>query len=193
MRVRLRLSRHARMVDRGEWGADAARMVGTTMSRVVAVVACGVLLAACSMSMPSFDFMKSGPSTEVLRIESEPPGADARTSEGQTCRTPCELNVPTTSELAVTVALNGYQPQTLPVRVEGGGGDGRLQPNPLYVELQPAAPPARPKAPPPKKRTSASAPPAPKAQAQAAAPTPAPAPTASYPTSSFGYPWPPAQ
>jgi PEGA domain-containing protein len=190
MRARLRLSRHARMVDRGEWGTDAARRVGTTMSRVVAVVACGVLLAACSMSMPSFDFLKSGPSTEILRIESEPPGADARTSQGQTCRTPCELNVPAASELAVTVALNGYQPQTLPVRVEGGG----LQPNPLYVELQPAAPPARPKAPPPaKKRTSAAAPPAPKAQAQAAAPAPAaPAPAATYPTSSFGYPWPPA-
>ena len=31
------------------------------------------------MSMPSFDFFKSGPATEVLRIESEPPGADART------------------------------------------------------------------------------------------------------------------
>jgi len=164
------------------------------MSRLVGVVACGVLLGACSMSMPSFDFLKSGPSTEVLRIESEPPGADARTSQGQTCRTPCELTVPTTDQLAVTVALTGYQPQTVPVRVEGGGGDSRLQPNPLYVELQPAAPPAKPKAPPPKKRTSAAAaPPAPKAQAQAAAPAPAAStPAATYPTSSFGYPWPPA-
>jgi len=163
------------------------------MSRVIGVMACGVLLGACSMSMPSFDFLKGGPSTEVLRIESEPPGADARTSEGQTCRTPCELSVPTASELAVTVALTGYQPQTLPVRVEGGGGESRLQPNPLYVELQPAAPPPKPKAPPPKKRTSTAAPPAPKAQAQAAAPAPAaPSPAASYPTSSFGYPWPPA-
>jgi hypothetical protein len=169
------------------------------MSRVVGVVACGVLLSACSMSMPSFDFLKSGPSTEVLRIESEPPGADARTSEGQTCRTPCELSVPTASELAVTVALNGYQPQTLPVRVEGTGGDSRLQPNPLYVELQPAAPPPKPKAP-PRKRTSAAAP-KPKTEAAAPAPAPAPAPSAAaptaapsttYPTSSLGYPWPPA-
>ena len=162
------------------------------MSRLIAVMACGLLLSACSMSMPSFDFLKSGPATEILRIESEPPGADARTSQGQTCRTPCELSVPASSELAVTVALTGYQPQTLPVRVENGGGDTRLAPNPLYVELQPAAPPAKPKAAPaPKKRTSAAAP-APKTQAAAAPPAaaPAPAPTASYPTSGLGYPWP---
>ena len=158
------------------------------MSRVIAVVGCGFILAACSMSMPSLDFFKSGPAMEFLRIESEPPGADARTSQGQTCRTPCELSVPATGELAVTVALAGYQPQTLPVRPEGPASDSRLQPNPLYVELQPAAPvrPARP-ALAPKKRTSAAPPAAPKPQAQAAAPAP------SYPASSQGYPWPPAQ
>src|SRR5580693_10116214 len=131
-------------------------MVGSTMSRVIAAVACGLTLAACSMSMPSLDFFKSSPATEQLRIESEPPGADARTSQGQTCRTPCELSVPTDNELAVTVQMTGFQPQTLPVRVDGKGGDTRLQPNPLYVELQPAAPvrPARP-APAAKKKTSA--------------------------------------
>src|SRR6202049_3686143 len=117
-------------------------MVGMTMSsmsRIIAAVACGLALAACSISLPSFDFFKSTPSTEVLRIESEPPGADARTSQGQTCRTPCELTVPTDNELAVTVQMAGFQPQTLPVHA-GSGGDSRLQPNPLYVELQPAAP-----------------------------------------------------
>jgi hypothetical protein len=161
------------------------------MSRVIAVVACGFILAACSMSMPSFDFFKSSPATELLRIESEPPGADARTSLGQTCRTPCEMTVPANSELAVTVAMTGYQPQTLPVRAAGPSSDSHMQPNPLYVELQPAAPvkPAKPAAPPPKKRTSAAVTPAaPKPQTQAAAPPP----TASFPGSSQGYPWPPA-
>jgi hypothetical protein len=144
------------------------------------------------MSMPSFDFFKSTPSTEVLRVESEPPGADARTSQGQTCRTPCELTVPTEGELAVTVEMTGYQPQTLPVRPEGRGSDSRLQPNPVYVELQPAAPikPAKPP-PAPRKRTSAAAPPAPKPQTQAAAP--AAASNGAYPSAtSQGYPWPPA-
>src|SRR5258708_3460758 len=131
-------------------------MTMSSISRVIAAAACGLALAACSMSMPSFDFFKSTPSTEVLRVESEPPGADARTSQGQTCRTPGELTVPTDGELAVTVQMTGYQPQTLPVRPQGSGTDSRLQPNPVYVELQPAAPikPVKP-APPPKKRTSA--------------------------------------
>jgi PEGA domain len=157
------------------------------IGRIAAAVGCGLALAACSFSMPSFDFFKSTPSSEVLRIESEPPGADARTSQGQTCRTPCELTVPTDGELAVTVQMAGFQPQTLPVHA-GGGGDTRLQPNPLYVELQPAAPvkPARP-APAPKKKTSA-APAAPRAQTQAAAPPS----NGGYPGTGQGYPWPPA-
>ena len=88
------------------------------MSRVIAIAACGLLLAACSMSMPSMDFFRSGPATEVLRIESEPPGADARTAEGQSCRTPCELTVPATGEVAISFALQGYNPQTINVRAE---------------------------------------------------------------------------
>src|SRR5215472_4069947 len=103
-----------------------------SMSRTFAAVACGLALADCSMSLPGADLFKSTPPTDVLRVESEPPGADARTSQGQTCRTPCELTVPTDSELAVTVQMTGYQPQTLPVSVKGNGGDNRLQPNPLY-------------------------------------------------------------
>src|SRR5712672_3178892 len=117
------------------------------MTRVVAVTACSFVLAACSMSMPSLDIFKSTPTTEVLRIESEPPGADARTSQGQTCRTPCELAVSADAELAVTVQMTGYQQQTLPIRADGPRDSlSRLQPNPVYVELQPSAPnrPARP-------------------------------------------------
>jgi hypothetical protein len=123
-------------------------MVGTTMSRVIAIAACGILLAACSMSMPSLDFFRSGPATEVLRIESEPPGADARTAEGQSCRTPCELTVPSTGEVAISFALQGYNPQTISVRSEApatasyaeGAPPSRMQPNPVYAELTPSVP-----------------------------------------------------
>jgi hypothetical protein len=162
-------------------------MTMSSMIRVAAAAACGLALAGCSLSLPSFDMFKSGPSTEVLRIESEPPGADARTSQGQTCRTPCELTLAADGEFAVTVELAGYQPQTLPVHVNGKS-DARLQPNPLYVELQPAAPvkPAKPApAAPKRKSTAAAAAPAPR-QTQAAAPA-----SQAYP-SSGGYPWPPA-
>ena len=140
-------------------------MVGTTMSRVIAIAACGFILAACSMSMPSLDFFRSGPATEVLRIESEPPGADARTAEGQSCRTPCELTVPSTGEVAISFALQGYKPQTINVRAEAppaasyaeAAPPTRMQPNPVYAELTPAAPPRQKKkgATPPKKKVAA--------------------------------------
>ena len=115
------------------------------MSRVIAIAACGLILAACSMSMPSMDFFRSGPATEVLRIESEPPGADARTAEGQSCRTPCELTVPATGEVAISFALQGYNPQTINVRAEApaaasyaeASSPARMQPNPVYAELTP--------------------------------------------------------
>jgi PEGA domain len=133
------------------------------MSRVIAVLACGVALAACSMSMPSLDFMKGSPATEVLRVESEPPGADARTTQGQSCRTPCELTVPSGGEFQVSFSLNGYQPQSVQVRTEGPpgsaysdtGSSARLQPNPVYAELQPVKPPPAKKKSPPRAKTAA--------------------------------------
>src|SRR5215510_8945440 len=54
------------------------RLVKLETSRVV--IACGFTLAACSPTMPSLDFMKSAPQSEMLAIESEPPGAEAKTS-----------------------------------------------------------------------------------------------------------------
>ncbi len=163
------------------------------MSRVIAVAACGFALAACSMSMPSLEFFKSGPATEVLRVESEPPGADARTSQGQSCRTPCELTVPSSGEMTVSYALNGYQPLTLQVRPEtppqsyGDGGSVRLQPNPAYAELQPARPPAKKKPAAKRKQTAQKTTPAPGA---APAQSNTPDPNTAYPS---GYPWPDPQ
>jgi hypothetical protein len=127
------------------------------------MAACGLLLAACSMSMPSLDFFRSGPPTEVLRIESEPPGADARTAEGQSCRTPCELTVPAAGEVAISFALQGYNPQTINVRAEAApttsfaeaSGPTRMQPNPVYAELTPIAPARQKKKAPPKKKVAA--------------------------------------
>jgi PEGA domain-containing protein len=168
------------------------------MSRVLAVVACGVTLAACSASLPSLDIFKSTPSTEQLRIESEPPGADARTSQGQSCRTPCELTVPSNADFTVTVALNGYQPQTIPVIPEtppaDRGGDTaaptpHLQPNPVYVELQATTPARKRPAPAAKKKTSET----PRQQAATPAPTQAVAPRGRAPDPTADYPWPAPQ
>ncbi len=165
----------------------AAQMGDVLMSRVIAIAACGFTLAACSMSMPSLDMFKSGPSTETLRIESEPGGADARTAQGQSCRTPCELTLPAGNETQITVALNGYQPQTVPVRPEVGG-TSTLQPNPVYVELQPMASPVPAKKRPAKKKATTAA----RVQTQPAATTAGTEGAGSPPANAANsYPWPP--
>ena len=128
------------------------------MSRVVAVTACGFMLAACSATMPSLslDFMKPAPQAETLALESEPPGAEAKTSLGESCRTPCKLSAQPGSEFSVTLTLSGYQPQTVSVRPEADGAVAvpRLAPNPVHVDLQAVAPPKRPV---PKKKKPAEA------------------------------------
>ena len=145
-----------------------------------------------------FDLPKPGTSATTMQFESEPAGAEAKTSLGQACRTPCSLAV-SASEFTVNFALPGYQPQTVPVRIVASadsreaGGEGesappRLVPNPVFVELTPAgaalrrsAPVAQAK-PKPKPKPVAAARPAPTAMA------PSPPPPEAAPAS----PWPPS-
>src|SRR5436305_12597027 len=111
------------------------------MSRVIALVASGLMLAGCSAAMPSLDFLKSAPQSETLAIESEPPGAEAKTTLGQICRTPCQLAVQPGSELSVTFAPSRYHTQTLSVPPEAprAGAAPQLAPNPVHVSPHPAA------------------------------------------------------
>jgi hypothetical protein len=151
------------------------------MTRALAVVACSLGLGACSSFNTSWmpSLFSSRPGTAMLTIETDPPGADARTSMGATCRTPCALPVPVADEFTVSYELAGYMPQTISVKPLPGesglfgtsGTPAQLEPNPVFAALQPAAP-AKP---PPKKRkrptTAAAAPAAtPSAAALAAAP-----------------------
>ncbi|HLH90234.1 MAG TPA: hypothetical protein VKX28_17425 [Xanthobacteraceae bacterium] len=166
------------------------------MKRVIAVAACGFTLSACSSMMPSFDWSMpsfsgggGGGAPASLAIESDPPGAQASAQNGGSCVTPCRLNVAVTGPFTVNVALNGYIPQSVPVRVvqpedprlgsgDGAGNEPHLDPNPLYVELQPAPPPAPPpRKPKPRKHPAVArrAPPPAAAQQQ---PPPADAPSA---------------
>jgi len=170
------------------------------MSRVVAVVACGFTLAACSASMPSLEFLKSSSETEAVRVESQPPGAEAKAASGQSCRTPCELNVAGGGETTITLALNGYQPQTVSLQPETSGtlgsitGSTRLAPNPVQVELQPAPAPSAKKAAAKKKKPVTAARPAASSVASAAPPAapaaPAPEAPAEAAASATNYPWP---
>ena len=104
------------------------------MSKVIAVVACGLTVAACSASMP--DLLKSSPSKAALRFESVPTGAEVKVS-GQRCRTPCELTLDV-AELSATFAHKGYQPETISVRSEKSVfAPPRFAPNPVHADLQP--------------------------------------------------------
>jgi len=159
------------------------------MYRVIAVVIGGLALAACS-STPDWmnlDALKPAPAKDTVRFESEPPGAEAKTSDGQVCRTPCALAVPAIGPMSVTFVLNGYQPDTETIEpISNNVGYPEMRPNPLQVELTPA-PPLKPikkpvvrkrTKPKPRPKTSAAPPPA------AAAPAPVQQAPAPWPTTS---------
>jgi PEGA domain-containing protein len=195
---------------------DGPRDGGLIMYRVIAVLACGVSLAACSSSwMPSFDMPSfggggGGAGPASLAVESDPPGAQA-SAGGASCMTPCRLTIAANGPFNVNVALNGYVPQSVPVRVlqpddprlgseEMGSGAVRLDPNPVYVELErapaPAPPPAKKKKPKRPQTSSRQAPPAaaqapaPSAPTTAVAPSMAPAPAPAQQPMSSTAPWP---
>jgi hypothetical protein len=154
------------------------------MYRVLVVIGGAIALAACSSTPDwmSLDGLKPGPSLDTVSFESEPPGAEAKASNGQTCRTPCSLALPIDAASSVTFTLNGYLPETEKLEmIQTTGEPPRLRPNPVVVELTPGAPPVA-KKPPSKKpaakkpaarpRPAAAAAPAPAAPTQAAAPWP---------------------
>ena len=100
------------------------------MSRVDLVAAItaaimGFSLAGCASvtsSMPGWmtpNWMtsrSSGPPMQSLRFESDPPAAEVRTAQGQTCNTPCELTIPSEIQ-SVSIAKKGFVPQTVQVAV----------------------------------------------------------------------------
>jgi hypothetical protein len=160
------------------------------MYRVIAIVIGALALAACSSTPEwmSLDGLKPGPMTDTVRFESEPPGAEAKTSTGQTCRTPCALALEVNSPVTVTFTLNGYQPESESIEpVVITGSPPQLRPNPVVVELTPAQPaPKKPVAPKTKKKTG------PKTSAVKPRPATAAAPatTSAAPQQQSPSPWP---
>jgi hypothetical protein len=134
------------------------------MRRIIVFAVTGLSLGGCSSAPPRQPTME-------LQLESTPAGADARTSMGSGCKTPCAINVPIPeTDFSVSYTLNDFQPVTVPVRVSGNPagfmtpGTTRIDPNPVVAALQPVAPPPKPARRPirPKKpKDIAGAPPAP--------------------------------
>jgi hypothetical protein len=117
------------------------------MRRVIAIAVAGASLAGCSSV--SFDSFKPTPSAVQVQLESVPPGADARTSLGQTCKTPCSVMLaPPEGGFSVSYSMNKFEPATVQVHVTPGDflnvSAPTLSPNPVVAELQPTPPPPKP-------------------------------------------------
>jgi hypothetical protein len=118
------------------------------MRRVIVIAVAGASLAGCSSF--SLDAFKPTPPTVQVQLDSVPAGAEARTSLGPSCKTPCAVAVTAPdSGFSVTYTLNKFQPATVPVQVIRVPGDfsspasTTFDPNPVVAELQPAGPPPK--------------------------------------------------
>jgi len=185
----------------------ARQWTDLTMRKMLVIAACGFALTACTSSS---DLLKTATPTIPMQFESEPAGAQVKTPDGQSCKTPCALAVPAADFMA-TFTLAGHQTQEISVRLvppedprlTGGVlvSGPRFDPNPVSVELErdtrrPARPARKPAAsaqpgqaqPSPAAKPSAAKPSSAKpsaAKPAAAAPAAAPAAPASAAT-----PWP---
>jgi hypothetical protein len=147
---------------------------------ILAAASLGLSFGLAGCGSVSMDFLKPTPSNVTVRLESAPPGADARTSIGPGCKTPCAVSVqvPSTGNFSVAYTLDKYQPQTVAVQtsqVPGDFGNAATvvtDPNPVFAELQPAVPPKRAIKRPAKKRPPKAAPAAAPAQTDSAFPPP---------------------
>ena len=134
------------MVGDGIVAVSRNRVTG--MRRVVVIAVAGASLAGCSSF--SLDSFKPTPPTVQVQLDSIPSGADAKTSVGPGCKTPCSVAVPAAdSGFTVTYTMNKFLPVTVPVQVINIPGDfstpasTTIDPNPVVAELKPAGPPPK--------------------------------------------------
>ncbi|MEZ5890054.1 MAG: hypothetical protein R3D52_07215 [Xanthobacteraceae bacterium] len=123
------------------------------MSRVIAVAICGLMLAGCGSILSGSSLGDKGSEPVILKLESKPPGAEAKLSNGASCVTPCELPVAPGNDISVSFSLARHQPQSIAVHAVAAKQNfigvestpASFDPNPVHAELQPAAPPRKPR------------------------------------------------
>jgi hypothetical protein len=124
-------------------------------TRVVALTVAGLSLAGCGgLSLDWFSSSPPKPVNVMLDFDSDPKGAEAKTSIGPSCQTPCTLEIPIKDPFTVTFSHEGYAEQKVPVQIEKKEGAVTLSPNPVFAQLtstkkKPAAKPAAKPAPKP--------------------------------------------
>ena len=114
-------------------------------ARALVLAGLALLLAACSgwpggAGFGLFDSAPATPAIGTVEFDSDPQGADAKTSLGASCQTPCTLEVPATGPFSVTFTLEGYAAQTVPVQIQPGQDTAsvKFSPNPAFAQLGPA-------------------------------------------------------
>src|SRR4051794_39076975 len=93
------------------------------MSRIAVAITVSLALAGCG-SLSTSSLMPDLGGGYPVNLVSDPPGAEARTSLGPGCRTPCTVAVPARGDFTVTFALAGYEAQTVPVGMLTSGPIG---------------------------------------------------------------------
>ena len=76
----------------------------------------------------------------TIDLDSEPQGAQAATSLGSGCETPCAMEISTDGPFTVTFTHPGYAPTTVNIRMQPGQpgvSDPKFAPNPVFVQLTP--------------------------------------------------------
>jgi PEGA domain len=97
----------------------------------------------------------------IVELDSDPAGAEATTSLGGSCRTPCALELSAEGPFTVTFTREGYEPTTVEVKIQHarmGVSERKFAPNPVVAQLAAVVPPPPP-APAPKKPVATAHPP----------------------------------
>jgi hypothetical protein len=115
-----------------------------SQARVLAFAGVALLLCGCSgwprgAGFGLFGGTPAVPATASIELDSDPQGAEAKTSVGASCQTPCALEVPTGGAFAVTFTREGFTAQTVPVQVQPGqeAASVKFSPNPVFAQLGP--------------------------------------------------------
>jgi hypothetical protein len=110
------------------------------------LVVCGAWAIAwfATSSQPRNTVQPAPPSKAIaiatIHLNSVPQGADAITSIGWSCRTPCSMEVPVDRPFTVTFTRPGFAPNTVPVEpkpAQPGGPEPKFAPDPVFAALQP--------------------------------------------------------
>jgi hypothetical protein len=78
----------------------------------------------------------------TIDLDSNPQGAQAATSLGSGCETPCAMEISAEGPFTVTFTHPGYAPITVGVQMQPGQpgvSDPKFSPNPVFVQLAPQA------------------------------------------------------